>query len=447
MGHSYPNVGKQPSQELRKIEEKIGGAHKKEFPITGNRLLVPVKSMVEESDARNQILERIEPGPVAWLPIHLAAGRPLARDLFSIADFPEFDNSSMDGYAVRASEAARGAVLKVFPNEQAAGIDRNLTLEEGTAIRIFTGAPIPQDADAVIMQEDVERNGDEIRILEGVVSGENIRRRGGDLCAGQKMLSRGDVLNPARLGLLASQGMAEAPVHLAPMVHVVTTGDELVHVGEYRLPGQIYNSNALLLKSAVEELGAQSDHVHLPDSPQLMKSELEKLCESSDFLVIAGGISVGDHDYVKEVLAEIGVKTEFWKVRIKPGKPFLFGLHPNGCAVFGLPGNPVSAFVTFHLFVAPALRRRMGIGAAQKDASREGIETFLISLGCLDEDLENQGDRPHYFRGIAENGTVKLSGTQQSHAVFGLSKSNCLIRTGAGEKLAKGEEVIGIWVS
>ena len=394
--------------------------------------------MLEESEARERILELIEPGPVVWMPVHLARGKAAALDVCGVADYPEFDNSSMDGYAVRAAEACRDAVLPVFHKEQPAGINRNLKLPPKKALRIFTGAPIPEGADAVIMQEDVERDGDVIRVVEPVVTGENIRRRGGDVCAGQKIISQGDVLSPTKLALLSSQGIAEVPVHMPPMVHIATTGDELVQLGGYRMPGQIYDSNGILLRGSVEELGGIAEQIHLEDNPNLMRHAISVLCEVSNMLVIAGGVSVGDRDFVKEVLNDLGIETEFWKVRIKPGKPFLFGRHPGGCAVFGLPGNPVSAFVTFQLFVAPALRKRLGlINSAKPDE-------FTVQLGEAAEDLTNSGDRPHYFRGIREQGKVQLSGTQQSHAVFGLSKANCLVRLEAGESVRPGDPVFGL---
>ncbi|MDF1754919.1 MAG: molybdopterin molybdotransferase MoeA [Verrucomicrobiales bacterium] len=392
--------------------------------------------MLEESEARKQVLERIETGPVIWLPIDLARDHFAAQDLHGVSDFPDFDNSSMDGYAVRASEAMTGASLKVVDKIQPAGIDQHLKLPVGHAIRIFTGAPIPEGADAVIMQEDVDRTDQVILVQEAVVTGENIRRRGGDVCAGQKIIAQGDRLTPARLSLLASQGIDEVPIYTRPMIHVVTTGDELVQIGDYRMPGQIYDSNGILLKTSIEALGGIAEQVHLQDDPELMRQAIAILCEVSDFVVIAGGVSVGERDFVKDVLNALGVETSFWRVRIKPGKPFLYGQHPNGCSIFGLPGNPVSAFVTFQIFVAPALRKRLG--QIVKDPG------LLQVIGRAGEVLRNGGDRPHYLRAVETDGEVFLSGTQQSHAIFGLSKANCLIRLEPGQKVEEGDMVSGI---
>ncbi len=395
--------------------------------------------MLEESEALKRILEGIETGPVIWLPLDLARGCVAAQDIRAIADFPEFDNSSMDGYAIRTKECVSGGKLAVFDEIQAAGINQNLVLPERGAIRIFTGAPIPRGADAVIMQEDVVLEGNQILIHESVSVGENIRRRGGDLCSGQKIVCQGDTLTPTRLALLASQGLEEVAIYTRPMIHVVTTGDELVQPGESRLPGQIYDSNGILLKSSIEQIGGIAEQIHLEDNPSLMRHALAILCEVSDFVVIAGGVSVGERDFVKEVLNSLGVETHFWRVRVKPGKPFLFGQHPNGCAIFGLPGNPVSAFVTFQIFVAPALRKRLGHHSPTNDQSE-----MMEQLGLAGEELTNPGDRPHYLRATTERGRVHLSGRQQSHAIFGLSHANCLVRLNPEQIVKEGESVYGI---
>ncbi len=393
--------------------------------------------MLEEDEARQRILDQVELGPVVWMPVELARERTLAQEIRGIADFPEFDNSSMDGYAVRAADATMGATLAVHPDEQPAGIDRCLELEQGQAIRIFTGAPVPKGADAVIMQEDVTRSDQEITVDDPVVVGENIRRRGGDVCSGQKLMSPGTRLTPARLSLLHSQGIAEVPVYTQPMVHIITTGDELVGPGEPRMPGQIYDSNGVLLRSSVESAGGVAEQIHLADDPDTMVSAFEILCEVSDFLVIAGGVSVGDHDYVKPSLQAADVETDFWRVRVKPGKPFVFGRHPSGCLIFGLPGNPVSAFVTFQLFVAPAIAKYLG----------HPTRPLAQPLGIAGEVLENKGDRTHYLRAVDVQGQIHLSGTQQSHALFGLSKADCLVRIEADSSIAEGAPVSGIRLS
>jgi len=393
--------------------------------------------MLEESEARQRILARVEPGPVIWVPLELALDHVLAQEISGAIDSPPFDNSGMDGYAVRAAEAGTGARLRLAAREQAAGGDLGLTLEPGEAIRVFTGGSLPRGADAVVMQEDVVREGDRITVVEGVVAGENVRRRGGDVCAGQLLLHRGDLLTPARLGLLASQGFPEVPVHSRPLVQIVTTGDELVEPGAPLLPGEIYNSNSPMLQGAVACAGGVPAASHSADDPEEMREVLARALAAADLVVIAGGVSVGDRDYVRPILGELGIVTDFWRVRVKPGKPFLFGWHPDGTLVFGLPGNPVSAYVTFALFVAPVIRRLLG---HEIDAGSAGLGRFTVLAG---EAMENTGDRPHYLRAVCVNGGVRLSGTQQSHAIFGLSRANCLVRLEAGERIGPGDAVAG----
>jgi len=396
--------------------------------------------MLEESEARRRILEFTSPGAVIWVPLELALGQVLARDIVGTMDSPVFDNSGMDGYAVKASEAKEGSLLRVGMIVQPAGGDLGLVCESGEAIRIFTGAVLPQGADAVVMQEDVEREGDHIRVMEPVEPGENIRWRGSDVCAGQKLLSRGDIMTPTRIGLLASQGIPEVPVHGKPLVQVVTTGDELVEPGAPLIPGEIYNSNSPMLQTAVEKAGAIGAASHACDDLDELKIVLGRALAVADIVVIAGGVSVGDRDFVKEALTGLGVVTEFWRVRVKPGKPFVFGRHPDGTLVFGLPGNPVSAYVTFSLFVIPVIRKMLGYE----------VEVDCVGLGELSgiaaEPMSNPGDRPHYLRGVCEGGRVRLSGTQQSHAIFGLSRANCLIRLAPGQEVVPGEMLSGFGI-
>lgn len=389
--------------------------------------------MLEESEARQRILDTIDVGAVTWVPLELASGQVLAQDMTGVLDSPPFDNSSMDGYAVRSAEAISGSVLRLAPHEQPAGTDQGLVCDSGHAVRIFTGAPIPKGADAVVMQEDVSREGRQITIVEGVETGENVRRRGGDVCAGQRLLQRGEFVTPARIGLLASQGIPEVPVRARPLVQIVTTGDELVEPGAPLVAGEIYNSNSPMLQAAVAAAGGVAATQHAPDDPDILRETLSDAFAVADLVVIVGGVSVGDRDFVKPVLSELGVDLDFWRVRLKPGKPFLFGRDREGTPVFGLPGNPVSAFVSFSLFVRPVIRKLLGF-----DIDSERADGFAAVAG---EPLVNRGDRPHYLRGLEEGGRVRLSGTQQSHAIFGLSRANCLVRLGPEQEVGEGESV------
>ena len=382
--------------------------------------------MISEEEARNRILEAVGPRPERTVILSDALGCFSARNVVAGLPLPAFDNSAMDGYAVVASSIRGGARLRVM-GEQPAGVDRQLRISPGEAARIFTGAPIPGGADAVVMQEDTTREGDEIVVNVDVDAGEFIRRRGCDLAEGQKILGRGERIRPTTIALLASQGFAEATVGGQVNAAIVSTGDEVVTPGSKLDQGQIYDSNSILLQALVQHCGASVKSAeHCPDQRERLIQAIQRGMKSH-ILVITGGVSVGEHDLVQAALGTLGAKIDIWRVAIKPGKPFLFG-EAGGCAVFGLPGNPVSAFVTFLQFVRPAILKMMG--ANDLDLPKRSAS--------LTADLANEGDRPHYVRGRIENGTFVPVGRQESHALFGLSQSNALLRIAVGESLKAG---------
>jgi molybdopterin molybdotransferase len=385
--------------------------------------------MITEEEARNRILEAVSPTPERTVPLSGALGCFSARSVVAGLSLPVFDNSAMDGYAIVASSSKKGVRLQVI-GEQPAGVDRQLRISPGEAVRIFTGAPIPAGADAVVMQEDATRARDEIVVNVDVHPGEFIRRRGCDLTEGQKILGRGERIRTTTIALLASQGFADVTVGGQVNAAIVSTGDEVVTLGSKLDQGQIYDSNSALLQALVQHCGASVKSAeHCPDHRERLIQAIQRGIKSH-ILVITGGVSVGEHDLVQAALRTLGAKIDIWRVAIKPGKPFLFG-EAGGCAVFGLPGNPVSAFVTFLQFVHPAILKMMGANNLNlpKTSAR------------LTADLANQGDRPHYVRGRIENGTFVPVGRQESHALFGLSQSNALLRIGVGESLRAGEIV------
>ena len=385
--------------------------------------------MISEEEARNRILEAVSPTPERTVPLSGALGCFSARSVVAGLSLPAFDNSAMDGYAIVASSSKKGARLQVI-GEQPAGVDRQLRISPGEAVRIFTGAPIPAGADAVVMQEDATREGDEIVVNVDVHPGEFIRRRGCDLAEGQKILGRGERIRTTTIALLASQGFADVTVGGQVNAAIVSTGDEVVTPGSKLDQGQIYDSNSALLQALAQHCGASVKSAeHCPDHRERLIQAIQRGIKSH-ILVITGGVSVGEHDLVQAALRTLGAKIDIWRVAIKPGKPFLFG-EAGGCAVFGLPGNPVSAFVTFLQFVHPAILKMMGANNLNlpKTSAR------------LTADLTNEGDRPHYVRGRIENGTFVPVGRQESHALFGLSQSNALLRVGVGESLRAGEIV------
>ncbi|HEY2627351.1 MAG TPA: gephyrin-like molybdotransferase Glp, partial [Candidatus Udaeobacter sp.] len=314
--------------------------------------------------------------------------------------------------------------------EQPAALDRQLRVSAGEAVRIFTGAPMPAGADAVVMQEDVTREGNEIAVNVDVDPGDFVRRRGCDLAEGQKIVAKGEPIRPATVALLASQGFTKVSVGGEVDAAIISTGDELVRAGEEIKPGQIYESNSVLLQALLQRCNAAVKSVrHCKDDTESLKSALEEVIKHS-VLIISGGVSVGEHDLVQPALRSLGATIDIWRVAIKPGKPFLFG-RAGDCTVFGLPGNPVSAFVTFLCFVRPAILKMMG--ATNLDLLKVPAK-LLVDLG-------NESDRAHYVRGRFENGTFTLVGRQESHALFGLSQSNALLRLGVGESRTSGENI------
>src|SRR6266496_984177 len=389
--------------------------------------------MISEEDARKKILETVRSLPSRRLSLSQALGCFAAEDYFARLPLPAFDNSAMDGYAVVASSCAKGKRLRVTA-EQPAGRDKQLRVSPGEAIRIFTGAPMPQGADAIVMQEDVTRDGDEIVINTEVTAVEFIRRRGCDLSEGQRILTKGERLRAATIALLASQGIADVMVGGEAKAAIVSTGDELVKAGGKLEPGQIYESNSVLLGALLERCGAVVNLVqHCPDERQTLIETIKRGIKSH-ILIISGGVSVGEHDLVKDALHELGAQIDIWRVAIKPGKPFLFG-KVSECAVFGLPGNPVSAFLTFLQFVRPAILKMTG-------ATDFTLPQVSAKVAV---DLTNDGDRANYVRGKLEHGRFTPVGRQESHALFGLSKSNALLRLAVGQSL-KADEIVDVQI-
>ena len=315
------------------------------------------------AQALSTMLPAFRPRGAERVGLFAAAGRVLAEDVAAREDSPPFDNSAMDGYAVRAADLASvgaGAPVTLpLAGESKAGESAPPALEPGRTIRIFTGAPLPEGADAVVMQEIVTREGEQATFQQAPPAWDNVRRRAGDLAAGKAMLRAGAVLGPAELGLLASQGYAAVSVARRPRVALLSTGDELRDASDPPRPGSIVNSNAYALAAQVREAGGEP--WVLPNAPDVMEQVVAavKLGLTADVLITIGGVSVGEYDLVKDAFEQAGVTPAFWKVAIKPGKPLSFGTRGEQVVV-GLPGNPVSAMVTFEVFVRPGLRQMLG---------------------------------------------------------------------------------------
>jgi molybdopterin molybdotransferase len=390
--------------------------------------------MISEGEARAKIIATVQPLPPRKVSILRGLDSFAAQDYLARLPLPLFDNSAMDGYAVMASDTRPGARLRVL-GEQPAGFDRQLRVAAGEAVRIFTGGPLPQGADAVVMQEDVTRDGDVVVVNVEVTSGEFVRRRGCDLGEGQKIIRAGERVRAVTLGLLASQGLAEIVVGGEVEAAIIPTGDELAKPGEKLCAGQIYESNSVLLGALLQRCGAViASQQHCADDAASLRNAFQAAAEYQ-VLIVSGGVSVGEHDLVQQTLRDLGAKIDIWRVAIKPGKPFLFGQLGN-CLVFGLPGNPVSTFITFLKFVRPAILKLMG-------AADLGLPTTRATLVI---DLANESERVHYIRGKLEHGNFAPVGRQESHALFGLSQSDALLRLPPGASAKRGEAVeVQVW--
>lgn len=357
--------------------------------------------------------------PLGEEEVHLtrAAGRYLCRDVLARIDSPPFDNSAMDGYAIRvadvpsASEALPARLL--VRGESRAGGALPSPLQPGTACRIFTGAPMPAGADAVVIQEDTERDDDEVKIKEPPSEGNHIRLRGSDVRAGEVLLRAGDRLWPGEVGLLASQNVARVHVFRRPRVALLCTGDELRELGAELVSGTIINSNAYVLTEMLRTLGAiPIPLAPAPDALPEIEASLRKALEA-DVVITVGGVSVGAYDLVQQAFEKLGIEPAFWKVRIKPGKPIAFARY-EGKPVIGVPGNPMSAMVTFEVLIAPCLRKMLGdpephpqpvrarlrdayrrrpgrVEVARGIATREG-EEIVVAL----HDLQGSGSLPSF---------------------------------------------------
>ncbi|MEO0428807.1 MAG: gephyrin-like molybdotransferase Glp [Pseudomonadota bacterium] len=385
--------------------------------------------MLSVDEARARVLSLVAPFGTERVALTEAAGRMLAEDAIAIRAQPPFAASAMDGYAVRAAEAAAGATLAVA-GESAAGHRAPMALPPGAAIRIFTGAPMPEGADSILIQEDAERDGDRITVREAPAPGAHLRPAGADFAEGYRLTAPRH-LGPREIGLLAAMNVAEPAVSRRPTVAIVPTGDELVWPGEHPGPDQIIASSAPALAARVAAAGAVPRLCPIArDTRESLLAALDA-ARGADILVTLGGASVGDHDLVAEVLGDAGLSLDFYKIRMRPGKPLMAGRIADGPAMLGLPGNPVSAMVCAELFLVPAIARCLGWPA-------DALAPRLLT-GILAHDLGANGDREHYMRATLAwdaDGRARLTvaGRQDSSLQSVLADASALVRRmpGAG---------------
>jgi molybdopterin molybdotransferase len=383
-------------------------------------------------EAQRRILERVVRLPGEQVALQDAAGRVTAADVESCVDLPPFDSSAMDGFALRAAETpGRLPVVERI----AAGRPASRALAAGEAMAIATGAAVPEGADAVIPIEYVVERGNEIEIAEQVEPGADIRPRGGDVRAGQVVVSGGMRLGPAQLGALAAAGVADIPTTARPRAAVLSTGTELRPPGTELEPGQIYEANGVLLAAQLATAGAEVERLEpVADDEAAHRAALQAGLEA-DVLVSSGGVSVGPHDLVRSVGGELGVEEVLWGVAVKPGKPLSFGVRGR-TLVFGLPGNPVSCLVCFELFVRPAVLALQGLA--------EPLPRF--EPGRLAKSVRPNQARTELVRARSRivDGEVELEAVsgQESHMIARAAGADTLILVPAGsEELAAGTSI------
>ena len=379
--------------------------------------------LVEAGEAAALVLERT---PVlTGEDVHLAeaVGRVLVGDLVAPGDLPPFPSSAVDGYAIRAADA--GARLRVA-GESAAGRPFEGALPAGAAAMILTGGVVPTGADTVVMVEEVEAGDSWVVVPAGFPAGRNFHRPGDDLRRGDVVVSRGQALGPAELGLSAAIGAARLHVHRRPRVALMSTGDELIEVGQAPGPGQVVDSNRWALLAALQEAGASVTQLGVaPDQPEALTELVTDALEGHDVLLTSGGVSVGSHDLVKPLLERLG-EVHLGRVKLRPGKPFTFATLPGGRVAFGLPGFPVSSLITFEVFVRPALRKMQGYAQLQRP-------TLPARLGY---DARAPADRTEYQRvTLSREGgelVARSTGSQSSSRLMSLSGANALVRVPPG---------------
>lgn len=362
-----------------------------------------------------------------------AVGYVLAQDIHAPLALPPFDQSAMDGYALCLGTEARYQLL----GEVAAGSDWNPTLKPGQAVRIFTGAPVPSTAQAVIQQEKVETDGDDILVPLDIVAGLNIRPLGEQIQKGSLALRTGTPITPATIGFLASLGITQVLVFCAPKVGIVVTGSELISPGIPLKPGQIYESNGQMLQAALQQTGFEAVQIQVVEDDYLTTlSTLQAQLQEVDVLLISGGISVGDYDFVGQALPHLGVETLFYKVRQKPGKPLYLGTKDN-CIVFALPGNPAAALSCYYEYVLTALKKC------------QGYPHFSLQKGHLPltQGYQRKGNRAQFLKAYATSQGVELLDQQSSAMLQSFAAANALVYVPeTADHLAAGDLVEVHWL-
>ena len=399
-----------------------------------------MKENISVQEALNEILSKTKPLKTEKVFLNEAVNRVLAEDIFSPFNIPPTDNSAMDGYAVRFEDTLNASFKKFtelkIVGEAPAGKIYNGELKKGETVKIMTGGALPRGANAVIRREDVEENFNSIKIFKPVKKGQDIRTQGEDINKGEMIMEKGMNLTPARIGLLASVNRSFVKVYRNPVVSVIVTGDEVAEIDEALTEGKIKNSNGFTLMSLLIEAGCIVRQTEVVKDTKIALKNAIIDNSDSDIVLSTGGVSMGDYDFVKDVVKESGYSPVFWKVRVKPGRPLFFAVK-NSTLYFGIPGNPVSVMTTFYHFILPAIRKMQGF-------TNICLKEFSA---ILTEDIKRKSNRSEFVRGILteNNGEffVSSAGSQGSGILSSMHRGNCFIVFNEGHGLSeKGERVV-----
>ena len=385
--------------------------------------------MITVEEAIEYVESNSQPGRnTVKISLKNALGFVLAEDVMSPIDMPPFRQSAMDGYAVRIHDSEYYHVK----GELQAGDSKDVTLQKGDAVRIFTGAPVPNDANAVVIQEKTKIHEQELQVHDEVTVQSNIRPKGEQIQKGEMALGKGISLTPAAIGFLTTIGITDVSVYQKPSIGIIATGNELAEAGTELKHGQIYESNSLMLRTALVSSGyTDNETFKVPDDFNSTRNLLEEVLKSKDVVLITGGISVGDYDFVGKALQELKVSQLFYKVKQKPGKPLFFG-KKNDTYVFALPGNPAAALSCFYIYVQRCLRRIEGC---------LNFEPFTVDATSLSE-YSSKGDRAQFLKADYQNGKVKILEGQSSSMLHSFAVSNALVYLSADKnKVEKGDIV------
>ncbi|HKZ65849.1 MAG TPA: gephyrin-like molybdotransferase Glp [Chitinophagaceae bacterium] len=389
--------------------------------------------MLNVTEAKKIILEHAVKLPSVKLPLSQAAGMVLAEDVYAAINIPAYAQSSMDGYAFSFADLDPDKPLKI-KGVIAAGSNDTTALSPGNAVRIFTGAPVPNGADTVVMQEKTKIENDSLYIKdENMLQGLNVRPKGSEIKAGDLAVAKDSLLMPAAIGFLAGIGVIEVLVYPLPVVSIIVTGNELQTPGQPLLLGQVYESNSFSLQAALKQMHITDVKVYrAEDTLESVKQVLKEALQKSNIIFLTGGVSVGDYDFVAAAAEQNGIEKVFHKIKQKPGKPFYFGIKENKL-VFGLPGNPASVLTCFYEYVEPALRKI--------SKQKTGLQVMKVPLATS---FKKAAGLTHFLKGHYDGEIVIPLSAQESYRLSSFANANCLIKINEETTICEKDDLVEI---